>query len=207
MNHTSKLPLTLLPKVPGLRLEDTFIDADTVSLTLASTSLPVACPVCGHATARLHSHYRRTVADLPWSGRHVRLLLSVPVQMLNDRMPAPDLHRTPAFSEPYARKTARLHEILKLVGFALSGEAGARLIQRLGMVASPTTLLRYVRGAATAAHPAPRRSASTTSPCCAAGATGRSSWTSRRHRPIEAFARPLRRTLSAWLKSIRPSGS
>src|SRR5829696_406952 len=77
MNHTSKLPLTLLPKVPGLRLKDTFIDADTVSLTLASTSLPVACPVCGHATARLHSHYRRTVADLPWSGRRVRLLLSV----------------------------------------------------------------------------------------------------------------------------------
>ena len=77
MNHTSKLPLTLLPKVPGLRLEDTFIDADTVSLTLASTSLPVACPLCGHATARLHSHYRRTVADLPWSGRRVRMLLSV----------------------------------------------------------------------------------------------------------------------------------
>ena len=77
MKHTSKLPLTLLPKVPGLRLEDALIDADTVSLTLASTSLPAACPVCGHATARLHSRYRRTVADLAWSGRRVRLLLSV----------------------------------------------------------------------------------------------------------------------------------
>jgi transposase len=77
MKRTSKLPLTLLPETPGLRLEDTFIDADTVSLTLASTSLPAACPVCGAATARLHSHYRRTVADLPWSGRRVKLLLRV----------------------------------------------------------------------------------------------------------------------------------
>ncbi len=44
--RASKPPLALLPKVPGLRLEDTSIDADTVSLTLASTSLPAACPVC-----------------------------------------------------------------------------------------------------------------------------------------------------------------
>lgn len=49
----------------------------------------------------------------------------------------------------------RLHEILELVGFALGGNAGARLIERLGMRASPTTLLRYVRGVAAADHPPP----------------------------------------------------
>lgn len=37
--------MSLLPKVPGLKLENAAIDADTVSLTLASTSVPVACPV------------------------------------------------------------------------------------------------------------------------------------------------------------------
>src|SRR5918997_1308752 len=130
MNHTSKLPLTLLPKVPGLRLEDTFIDADTVSLTLASTSLPVACPVCGHATARLHSHYRRTVADLPWSGRRVRLLLSVR-KFRCPRIGCPRrifTERLPSLVEPYARKTARLHEVLKLVGFALRGRRYGTII-------------------------------------------------------------------------------
>ena len=52
--------------------------------------------------------------------------------------------RLPDLVEPYARKTVRLHEVLELVGFALGAEAGGRLVRRLGMTASPTTLLRYI---------------------------------------------------------------
>ena len=149
--------MTLLPKSSGLRLEDTFIDTDTISLTLASTSLPATCPVCSHKTARLHSHYGRTVADLPWSGRRVQLFLNVrkfrcprkgcPRRVFTERLPS--------VVKSYARKTVRLHEILELVGFALGGEAGARLIRRLGMAASPSTLLRYIRRTAAAAYQAP----------------------------------------------------
>ncbi len=77
MRYASKLPMTLLPKVPGLKLENAAMDAEAVSFTLATTSLPAICPVCARETARLHSHYGRTVADLPWGGRRVRLLLNV----------------------------------------------------------------------------------------------------------------------------------
>lgn len=149
--------MSLLPKVPGLNLENAAIDAEIVSLTLASTSVPVACPVCGQNTSRLHSHYGRTVADLPWGGRRVRLSLNVrkfrcpqkwcPRQVFTERLP--DLVQS------YARKTVRLREVLDLVGFALGGEAGARLIQRLGMAVSPSTLLRYVRGSPMSVHPPP----------------------------------------------------
>lgn len=158
MRYASKLPMTLLPKAPGLKLENAAMDAEAVSFTIASTSLPAICPVCARETARLHSHYGRTVADLPWSGRHVRLFLNVrkfrcpqegcPRRVFTERLP--DL------VESYARKTVRLHEVLELVGFALGGEAGTRLIRRLGMAASPSTLLRYVGRAAAAPRPKPR---------------------------------------------------
>ena len=77
MYSSKKLSMTLLPKVPGLQLENVAIDAKTVSLSVASTRPSTSCPVCGQKTARLHSHYRRTVADLPWGSRSVRLSLLV----------------------------------------------------------------------------------------------------------------------------------
>lgn len=149
--------MTLLPKAPGLKLENAAIDAEAVEFTLTSTRLPVTCPVCDQQTARLHSHYRRTVADLPWGGRHVRVVLNV----RKFRCAEPECprkiftERLPSLVEPHARKTTRLREVLELVGFALGGKAGARLVRRLGMRASPTALLRYVRGAAIADLPAP----------------------------------------------------
>ncbi|MDP8973744.1 MAG: ISL3 family transposase [Actinomycetota bacterium] len=150
--------MTLLPKVPGLRIRDVAINTEMVSLSLESSCTSVACPVCGRSTARLHSHYQRTLADLPWGGRAVRLALRVrrfrcshsecPRRIFAERIP--DLVAS------YARKTTRLHQILRLVGFALGGEGGARLLLRLGMRASPSTLLRYVvRGSPEPVYPEP----------------------------------------------------
>ena len=155
MYSSKKLSMSLLPKVPGLQLKNVAIDAKTVSLSIASTRLSASCPLCGHKTARLHSHYRRTVADLPWGGRSVRLSLLV----RRFRCSAPECprrifaERLASVVEPYARKTTRLQEILRLVGFALGGEGGARLLWRLGMRASPSTLMRYVRGSPRVVHP------------------------------------------------------
>jgi transposase len=157
MYSSKKLPMTLLPEAQGLQLENVAIDAKTVSLSVASTRPSASCPVCGHKTARLHSHYRRTVADLPWGGRSVRLSLLV----RRFRCSAPQCprrifaERLACVVEPYARKTTRLHEILRLVGFALGGEGGARLLWRLGMGASPSTLLRCVRGSPSVVYPQP----------------------------------------------------
>jgi transposase len=157
MYSSKKLPMTLLPKAPGLTLEEVAIDAEMVSLSVESTCPSAACPLCTQKTARLHSRYLRTLADLPWGGRSVRLSLRVRrFRCLRSECPRKIFaERLPSVVEPYARKTTRLHEILELFGFALGGEGGTRLLRRLGMKASPSTLLRYVRGSAEVAYSQP----------------------------------------------------
>jgi transposase len=51
----------------------------------------------------------------------------------------------PELAARYARKTDRLQEALSLIGYALGGEAGARLATELGLLVSPDTLLNRVR--------------------------------------------------------------
>jgi transposase len=70
-------PRALLPDAPGLHLLDVALTAHEVALELAATSTSTPCPVCGQRSSQIHSHYRRSVADLLWAGRTVRLLLLV----------------------------------------------------------------------------------------------------------------------------------
>jgi transposase len=57
---------------------------------------------------------------------------------------------------PHARTTETLSQSHQSIGFALGGEAGARLAEQLGMPTSPDTLLRRVRSAIIEPPAAPR---------------------------------------------------
>jgi transposase len=63
--------------------------------------------------------------------------------------------RIPAFVAPYARRTLRLNEALRLIGLAVGGEAGARLATALGMHVSPDTLIQRVRQIQLSTPPTP----------------------------------------------------
>ena len=57
---------------------------------------------------------------------------------------------------PSARRTTRLTDLLTLIGFALGGEAGNRLVERMGLETTPETLLRLIRIQAERQIPTPR---------------------------------------------------
>jgi len=64
--------------------------------------------------------------------------------------------RLPTVVAPYARRTTRLDDVLTLIGFALGGEAGKRLVAGMGLSTSPDTLLRLIHAAPDIEHPTPR---------------------------------------------------
>src|SRR5215212_8272801 len=158
MPSTRTLSTSLLPPGHGLRLQDVTIGADQIVATLEATAPRGTCPSCGTWSEAIHSHYQRTIADLPWGGHTVRLHLHVRKFFCRQPTCARRIftERLPRLVAPYARRTARLESVLRIVAFALGGEPGARIVERLGMTAGPATLLRLIRRVAVPEQPAPR---------------------------------------------------
>ncbi len=138
--------LLLLP--PYLRLGAWQIDSTTtqINLTIASTKALADCPVCHEAAHRIHSHYERTLADLPWSEYGVSWQLQVRKFFCTNPNCQRRIftERLPGVVAPWARKTIRLAERLSAIGLALGGAAGRRLSSRLGLRISRQSLLRLV---------------------------------------------------------------
>jgi transposase len=137
--------------LPAANLAITQMQAETscVGIELAPAGDGAACPLCGRRATRVQSRYLRTLADLPWQGAAVRVHLHIR-RFWCDGRDCPRVifaERVPELAAPYARRTARLAGVLTLVGFALGGEGGSRLLAALGMAASPDTVLRLVRSA------------------------------------------------------------
>ena len=64
--------------------------------------------------------------------------------------------RLPSVTVPYARRTNRLTEIVRVLAFAAGGEAGSRVLHRLRIGASGSTLLRLIRRTALPTPAAPQ---------------------------------------------------
>lgn len=147
MPTTTSLATTLVPNTADLALEDVSIGTAEVTATLLATRTEAPCPLCSRLSHRIHSRYQRTLVDLPWSQHRVRLVLTVRKFFcdMDTCVRRIFTERLPGVVAPYARRTARLTEVLRLLAFALGGEAGTRVVERLALSASPATLLRLIR--------------------------------------------------------------
>jgi len=148
----------LVPDPDRLHLLSLSATDEEITLTARTCSDVACCPLCGQPSSRVHSRYRRILADLPWQGIPARLLLWTRRFFCD----APDCvrriftERLPRVAFPYAHRTNRLRDWFTHVAFALGGEAGGRLLQALGVTVSGDTLLTHIRAAAIHAPPAPR---------------------------------------------------
>jgi transposase len=116
-------------------------------IAIQSIQTRACCPCCDQPSERIHSHYRRQVADLPWQGRHV--VLRITLRRFRCANPACQqkvfCERLPALLRDRSQSTTRLIQAHRWIGHALGGEAGSRLTKRLSLPTSPDTLLRRIR--------------------------------------------------------------
>lgn len=149
---------TLLPDPTCLHLR--LLDASERAITavVATASEDAECPLCHQRSTRIHSRYERVVADLPWMGCAVYLELHVRRFFCTNAECVRQIftERLPTVVAPYARRTTRLTDVFTLIGFALGGEAGKRLVVGIGLSTSPDTLLRLIQRAPEPSHATPR---------------------------------------------------
>ena len=149
---------SLLPAPCALTWEEVSITPEQIAIFVRSALPSGACPRCGFHSTRVHSHYQRTLADLPWQGSPAKLYWRSR-KFFCDNLLCPQgifTERLPEVAVSYGRKTCRMADMLCAVGFACGGEGGARLAAQLAMPASADTLLRAMRRALLPATETPR---------------------------------------------------
>lgn len=111
-----------LPDTMRLSLEAWHVDdaVHQIRLHVTSTHARVPCPLCQVQTARVHSHYARTVADLPWGIYSVCLQLRGRKFFCDHAACSRQIftERLPTVTAPWARQTTRLVEGLRALGGA-----------------------------------------------------------------------------------------
>jgi transposase len=108
---------------------------------------PTFCPGCGARSESRHSTYWRTLWDLSAQGTPV--VISARLGRWRCRNQKCDrrifTERVPGLSAPFARRTARLAGIVRLLGHSAGGRPSERLMRRLGMPVSDTTILAVLK--------------------------------------------------------------
>jgi transposase len=105
------------------------------------------CPLCGMQSRSRHSVYSRTLGDLSAQGTPVTIRVRVGRWRCRNKRCNRQIfaERVPGLAAPSARQTDRLAEIIRLFGHSAGGRPSERLMVRLGMRVSDSTILRRVK--------------------------------------------------------------
>ena len=149
----------LLPVIPGLQFTDVAVEGKILTLFLNTTHPSAHCPLCNSKTERIHSLYRRKIADLPWADKQLNFQLQVrrffcDMEECRRKVFCERLHASIA---AYARRTTRMESYLQTLGLHLGGEGAAVLARLLNISSiSADTFLNLVRKMPQLSSPTPK---------------------------------------------------
>lgn len=189
--------------LPGFEVQEISVTEAEITVTASAISKTAVCPACQQASSRLHSFYTRTPADLPISGQAVRLSLRVRrFRCQNQACPKRTfVESLPEVAARSARQTERLRATLKLFAVALSGQAGERLLNHLGMAVSGQTLLRLAKSIKTSVVNAPEILGVDDFAFKRGRTYGAILVDLRTHRPVDLLPERTADALSLWLRN------
>ncbi len=158
LDHILMLTNLLLPWLAAFRLDTIMATEHRIDLELTATQAEANCPLCGQGSRAIHSHYDRTIADLPWANTPVRLSIHVRKFFCRNTACARTVftERLPALAAPSARRTRRLATEQGQLALEHGGEAAVRTATRQGMPVSARTVLRLARRMPTFGRPTPK---------------------------------------------------
>jgi transposase len=142
MNRGTLIPSSAEVELICLRQKD-----GAVQVELRAHQSSALCPGCWRRSFRVHSRYRRTIADLPCQGIPVKILLHARKFFCDEERCSRRIftEQLPETVARYSRGSSRSSDVLTSITLALGGRAGARLARKLGLLTSGPTLLRVLR--------------------------------------------------------------
>jgi len=137
----------LLPQLSPVVVDEICRVEGTVRIYAHPRGRAARCIRCGRVSRRVHSRYRRRLADLPFAGQSTVLWLRVR-RFFCDQDACKTgtfVEQVPGLTQRHAQRSAGLEDALASIALGLAGRAGSRLATALGMPVSRSTLLRRIR--------------------------------------------------------------
>ena len=125
----------LLPHLSSVVIDDSDCVDGAVVIAAHPRARGSRCRRCGRVSTRVHSRYRRQLADLPVAGRPVVVWLTVRRFFCDyvDCSADTFVEQMPGLTGRHARRSPGLQAALVAIALALTGRPGSRLAAKLGM--------------------------------------------------------------------------
>lgn len=137
----------ILPSNVQLRAENTLFNPGYLYIKALACQLSSICPICSKTSFRVHSKYKRKLADLPVSGNQTKIELIARKYFCDN----PLCYRK-IFTErfdfeiiSYGRRLCRTTELLGKISLELGGNKGSTISRYVGIPVSASTALRIVK--------------------------------------------------------------